>query len=977
MHITLHILRRHLAVLVMLFVTGVACYASGSGSPSLASADAMRSSKDFSIANILFGDFLSSSVSSAEDDARVRRAATVPLGIRYTEKHPLIIVGDWIFKPYSFINNEGMPDGFQVALIKEIFSKMHVPYEIRLMDWKKAKEAVQNGTAQLMIGIQKDDTISGAKYGKRILAEYKVGVMHPYTRTHIRSLKMLTENDTLTVNKDDYAAQKVMKFIADTIAKGGKSAHIRTQNPYIVYSELVDGTAEYYIWGKMALRSLKERYDVNNIMDVDDIDVPAGCFMFYSTDQQLLDELDVQFDRLVASGRYDVIHDKWLSDNGDYVEDNTFLHIVIVVFILILIVVFVFIIILSQRGVSTSSLKKEFNSITKTGLDLSKCQLLAMKVSNQWVYNISGSYLPSKGVHISTFEDKYIHPDDITIVTGARSSVDNGRTNMPELRYRMRPFGADENDWRNMVVSAYVKTTKRGKPTYIYLVMRDETDSLIESQKLDKVINELGSVTDSIDAGIIYYNQSGEYISCNKHLRKMFSQVTHTDPVQVIKSINLNNLPILNGIIVEKGINVNYCTMLVLPELGLNLHVEVTLRSIIDRDGVARGYYLSISDCSNELKLRKELKAVNQRLQTNSLDINRYKRELNYMLSNNNMRTFRWLKGNDYIEISKNLLNFEIHISLKEYKRRITGEKRTPLDIFFDNPEQSIPEAATVVQRYSRTLDNGAKDDHWYEVYYLPDYDNEGEYIGIFGVFCDITEQILTEQHLKEETDKANDSGRQKTVFLANMTHELRTPLNAINGFAEVLAMSSTPEEKQMYVDIMAHSCTMLISLVDNILQMSIIDTEGIKLHPKPVDFAVLFQKSVTEMQRFISAPGVRLEIESPYPHLNLNIDYERVMQVVEAFVNNASKYTSQGFIRVGYSCTEHDLTIYCKDTGCGIPDDQLDRIFERFVKLNDFVEGTGLGLTVCKAIAKALGGSIKVSSVVGGGSEFVLTIKI
>lgn len=960
---------RRLALLVMLLcVTGAACYgaAASSGKPKP------------SFTSILFGDAMSSSVSSAQKNELSEKAIAVPLGIRYTERHPLIIVGDWTFRPYSYINNNGMPDGFQVALLKEIFSKMHVPYEIRLMEWKKAKEAVQTGAAQLMIDIKKDDEINGVKYGERVLAEYRVGVMHAKTTIHLRSMKFLTQRDTLTLNQGDYAAMEVLKMIADTVAKGGEATPVRMQNPYIVYDELASGKAAYYIWGKMALYSLKERYDAGDEMDVDDIDVPAGEFRFYSNDQLLLSELDKQYDRLVHSGRYTSIHNKWLSDNHDFEEDDTFIHIATVVFVFALIVIFVFILIISQRGISTSSLKKEFKSITRTALDLSQCQLLAMKVSNQWVYNISGDFIPKKGMHVSSFEQLLIHPDDLPIVTGARGSVDGGRTKMPVLRYRMRPYPGTSEDWHNMVVTAYVKSTKRGKPIYVYLVMQDETNQLNESHKLDKAINELGSVTESIDAGIIYYDYSGNYLSSNKYARTMLSaKMPNADPIAVLKSINLNNLPILNGVIIEKDIDVNYCTRLILPELNLNVHVEVTIRGIIDNDGLSRGYYLCISDVSNELLLRKQLKQVNQSMQSNRADLGRYQRELRFMLENNNMRTFRWLKGNDYIEMSRDLLNFNTRVTLKDYFSYLTGEKHTPLDVFFKNPEENRIDSGMAVQKYSFCNKEGVMVDHWFEVYYVPDHDNNGEYIGIFGVFCDITEQVLTEQHLREETEKANDSGRQKTVFLANMTHELRTPLNAINGFAEVLEMASSPEEKQMYVDIMAHSCTMLISLVDNILQLSIIDTEGIKLHPKEVDFAVLFQKSVREMQRFISAPGVNLQVESPYPHLMLTIDYERVMQVVEAFVNNASKYTSQGFIRVGYSCTDTELSIYCKDTGCGIPEDQLERIFERFVKLNDFVEGTGLGLTVSKAIAEALGGSISVHSFVGGGSEFVLTIKM
>ena len=209
------------------------------------------------------------------------------------------------------------------------------------------------------------------------------------------------------------------------------------------------------------------------------------------------------------------------------------------------------------------------------------------------------------------------------------------------------------------------------------------------------------------------------------------------------------------------------------------------------------------------------------------------------------------------------------------------------------------------------------------------------------------------EQELREQTEKANDSGRQKTVFMANMTHELRTPLNAVNGFAEILKLTSTPEEKQQYVDIMMHSCTMLIAMVDNILQLSMIDTDGIKLHKRQVDFSVLFELRANEMRRFISTPNVDLQIVSPEDHLVLTLDSDRVIQVLEIFANNASKFTNNGHICLGYAYEDGWLTVYCEDTGCGIPADMQEEIFNRFVKLNDFVQGTGLGLSVAQAIAQ------------------------
>ena len=243
------------------------------------------------------------------------------------------------------------------------------------------------------------------------------------------------------------------------------------------------------------------------------------------------------------------------------------------------------------------------------------------------------------------------------------------------------------------------------------------------------------------------------------------------------------------------------------------------------------------------------------------------------------------------------------------------------------------------------------------------------------------------QEQLKRETERANDSGHQKTVFLANMTHEIRTPLNAIVGFSDLLQAVEDNEQKRELIHIIHNNCDMLLRLINDILVLSSVDSTGLELIPERVDFSKEFDIICQSLAQRVEEPGVEFLKENPLPSLFITIDYGRIQQVITNFVTNAVKNTHQGHIRVGYRIepstlhpspsTRQDLYVYCEDTGSGIPKDAQARIFERFVKLNDFVQGTGLGLSICKAIIEKCGGKIGVDSEVGKGSTFWFRIPI
>ena len=231
-------------------------------------------------------------------------------------------------------------------------------------------------------------------------------------------------------------------------------------------------------------------------------------------------------------------------------------------------------------------------------------------------------------------------------------------------------------------------------------------------------------------------------------------------------------------------------------------------------------------------------------------------------------------------------------------------------------------------------------------------------------------------QRMKEEQLKAEEANQLKSAFLANMSHEIRTPLNAIVGFSNLLSMVEDKEEMLEYAGIIETNTELLLQLINDILDMSKIESGMYDFHVTQVDANQLMSEVEQVAHLRIRTDEVSLSFAERLPQCVFHTDKNRLIQVLTNLVVNAIKFTSQGEIQIGYRLQDaHTLYFYVSDTGCGMSAEQCEHVFERFVKYNTFIQGTGLGLSICKMIIEKLGGEIGVQSESGKGSVFWFTL--
>lgn len=252
-------------------------------------------------------------------------------------------------------------------------------------------------------------------------------------------------------------------------------------------------------------------------------------------------------------------------------------------------------------------------------------------------------------------------------------------------------------------------------------------------------------------------------------------------------------------------------------------------------------------------------------------------------------------------------------------------------------------------------------------------YRPQDNVIEILCINFDITQLKETEQMLIKAKEKAEEADRLKSAFLANMSHEIRTPLNAIVGFSSMLEEAEDQEEKHQYITIIEDNNKLLLQLISDILDLSKIEAETFDIIPERVNAKQLCNDLFQAMQMKTS-PQVELRLKDNLPELTFTSDKNRLYQVLLNFVTNALKFTSEGNITIDYQIDGNEVKFSVQDTGMGIEPEKQEAIFTRFVKLNSFIPGTGLGLPICQSIVTQLGGKIGVESEPGRGACFWFT---
>ena len=377
-----------------------------------------------------------------------------------------------------------------------------------------------------------------------------------------------------------------------------------------------------------------------------------------------------------------------------------------------------------------------------------------------------------------------------------------------------------------------------------------------------------------------------------------------------------------------------------------------------------------------QLRLRKELQKELSLLSK----VQRHSVEYDLVLKVMKMAIYR-------IDVQAQTITFES--DFRDVVGSFHFSPNTPLEEFY---ELMLPESSAKIQRALRDLMEGRTDEaheqfetrlphsdqiHWEDAYAtIEKRDLHGNPLMIVGTVTFIDKQKSIERELIEARNHAEESDRLKSAFLDNMSHEIRTPLNAIVGFSDVLPMAQNDDERKELINLIKQNNARLLRLFDDMANMSKLEAGDEAVRKEHFNLNQLLMDVADKFADKSQETGVKIEIETPADVVQPYSDRNRLREILHQYMDNALKFTTEGVVTLGYQVNNGLLRIWVRDTGKGIPAKHCnDHLFERFVKVDEFVPGSGLGLSICRSMASSIGGKVGVESKLNVGSLFWVEI--
>ena len=875
----------------------------------------------------------------------------------YSKEKPLIIVSDWDFQPFEFLNSEGKPSGYNIEVLDLILNKLDIPHKFVMQEWYLATEMFEKHEADLIHALYtyyKDDPFIPTK---KYVNYYNLKAARRLDTPPLVTIRNLTANDTLILKNNDYAALRV-KEIEDA------PFTYEYHSPKDGLTGIRSGRYKYYIWGEVPLNSKIKELNLDSIT-LDEIDIPAGELRMIGYNKELVDIIDDEYTRLEQNGELEIIRDKWF--HPERVHDNTSPVSLFILIGLILAVIAGFLInrLITLRVNAAVRKSADLNSMMRTALRMGDYSVIEYDVPGNLLRNVYGHILPSETMLPQEFtkrmppeQGKYLHELNTRLISGQEQKFD--------MRLKFNNGTDDNPQWRDYYGKG-IAETEYGKTKSIFYTIKDITNELQEERDNRDMWNKYRNVFDTNIVAMSFYDKKGHLLDYNQEMSNLISNTLKREGYY--KEASLFDIDVIKGLFTPGQHELFHtCHHLRIPENNVDRFIETLIKPVFDDKDRLVYYILTSRDVTAERDIYLEQRKHNAEISKTNEAINRYEDQLGYLLEQSEMFIWRFDTDAEKIQFTVNPHEQGYTETFEEFFAGVPdGEREKAMSNMRELVRQR--KSFNIIHHYEYTpMEHNPV---WYAISGIPIYDDKGEFVEYFGVARNITDLMEAQQKLKEETTRAEDSGRMKAAFLANMTHEIRTPLNAIVGFSDLLQMVETPEERKEFIRIIRNNCDMLLRLINDILEASSMG-QALAIEPVSCDFAQVFDDICQTLEQRVAEAGIPFIKDNPYATFPVVLDKGRIQQVLTNFTTNAVKYTKTGHIKVGYREQDDGIYLYCEDTGAGIPKEKQNAVFERFVKLDDFVQGTGLGLSICKSIAERCNGRIGVTSEgEGKGSTF------
>ena len=897
----------------------------------------------------------------------VAEAAPQDTVIVYNEAHPLIYEDAWDLWPYVFLNENGEPDGYNIDLLKMIFKELGIPYVIKLKPTLEAQADLKEKKSDLMLRMDANFARNNSSYGKSIVQLFTHSVITPKSQKIRIKQPSDLEKYTIIVHDGSFSHH----YIKD---------HELATN-IVAYDDMKEAIQKVsaedkgiILWNTMSLKWLMQKYQTDNLQ-LTPFDLPYGEYKFFANDHHLLAQMDSVYSALRANDRLVPIQNKWFYPERKDSGIPSWIWYLISLLSFVAVGFIIYYIIYKVRERETTKEIRKSNDRLSLILETSHVSIWTYDVEKQLFTMMDQHGKPANNYTSLEISQRY-SPEDFAKLTIAIKQVVNDQVPSVSLNIAVKESGTKDDIRDYDVVLSVLRRNKKKKPSVIICSKSDTTDDLIRHRKVKDTMLRYQSLFNSAMIDMVYYDKDGYITDMNQ---KALSAL----PVS-IETIRERKISV-SDVLGEGNIDINNMELIYLTQIyrspdderPLNrylkrdlMYYELQLMPVRDKKNELIGIYGTGRDVTEIALSYQHLKENTKQLQEANNEITEYIQNIDYVLKTGGISMAKYHLATHtltiYSEINRERYSLTQTRAMAFVDENSKKQVQRILNRMDNQQTESIfAEVKTVIRQKS-------KSPLYLQFNFIPTYEN-GKIIEYFGICRDISELKAMEDKLAKETLRAQEVETVKNAFLRNMSYEIRTPLNTVVGFSELFEMEHSPEDEAIFIQQIKQSSASLLKLINDILFLSRLDAGMITINPKPIDLAGTSEEKCERVWGSLKKPGVSYIVRNPYKKLVVEIDDANFSIIMNKIITNAVQYTKSGSVTVGCDYIGDQLYATVEDTGCGIQEDAIEHIFERFVTGAN--TGAGLGLSICHELIEYMGGTIKLKSKKGKGTTVWVTL--
>jgi signal transduction histidine kinase/PAS domain-containing protein len=888
--------------------------------------------------------------------------------ISFSTERPLVYEDAWDLWPYSFLNENGEPVGYNIDLLKLICKRLDIPYVIKLKPTSEALEDLKEGHSDLMMGMDAKFHDDFALYGKSVLNLFTHSVVHQKgSQPKVRTI-------------GDLSKYRVI------VHEGSFSHHLMKDNGWGSnaegYEDMKDAILKAnsdpeceIVWNTMSLKWLIQKYQATNLQ-LTPIDIPHGEYKFMSNNSHLLQQLDSVYKLLYSEEQLQPIQNKWFYPERTETGIPSWiwkLAVALAVLAVISLLYYLFYRIQEKR-VSKDLQKK--NARLSLVLNTSNVRFWTYDIPTKTFTWMDKEGKAERNYTILEFSQRY-RREDFERLTEAINQLVRQEKESVTLEMSAKDKGEGGEDREFTIALSVLRRQKSGRPSVIIGTRSDITEERQMQQKAEDAMLRYQAIFNSAMIDMVYYDENGILTDMNHKAGAVFEG--GKDAI-IAKKITIADVLGEGDVDLQKlePIHLTQIFKSADDERALNKHLrrgqlyyELQLMPIYDQNHRLLCIYgtgRNVTEVANSYNRKQE--NLRQLTKANE-EVTSYIQNINYVLKVGGIRMVNYSANTHTLTIYNEIGHEQYSLTQTRALALVSDKhKHMAQRILNSMDNHAISPINTTIETTLRVREGYPL---CLQIHFVPLVDDSGKVANYFGMCRDVSEMKHTENELAKESAKAQEVETVKNAFLRNMSYEIRTPLNTVVGFAELFQMEHSSDDEVVFVEQIKENSRNLLKLINNILFLSRLDAQMIEIKTEFTDFAQLFDVDCSTSWENLRQDGVEYIIENPYKQLVVDIDAQNLGIVIDQIVTNACQHTTQGFVRTRIDYIGDRLIIAVDDTGEGIEEKFLPTLFERFATGAN--TGSGLGLSICYELMQQMGGSINIKSTHGKGTTVWVTL--